>query len=105
MIKILTLDEIRDILDSISSKLEGKVREAYVFGSVVEGTAVAGESDLDILIVPKAGYMDSSDYFKFLETEIERLLDLGVVMQIRVASNVTYARMIEEVRANGLKIA
>lgn len=70
---------------------------------MVEGAA--GESDLDVLIVPKEGYVDSPDYFKFLETEIERLLDLGVVLHIHVASNVTYARMIEEVRANGLKIA
>jgi len=100
MIETVSIADVKDILESISSKLKGKVREAYVFGSVVEGTAVAGESDLDILIIPKPHY----DYFKLLDQEIERLLDLGIVLHIHIASNITYERMVEEVRAVGLRL-
>ncbi len=100
MTKYITVSSIEKIIQSMSSKLRKFVREAYIFGSVVEGCAIAGESDLDLLVVPDKDV----DFFSLLEEEMFELLDLGIVLHLHIASNVTYKRLLEEVRQEGIKI-
>lgn len=100
MIEILSLDEIKEIINSIKLKLSGKVLEAYIFGSIVEGFGVREESDLDLLIVPK----ENKDWFELLEEEITSLLDLGIVLHIHIAKNESYRKILEVARDKGLRI-
>jgi len=85
----------------LSSRLRDVVEEVYLFGSIVEGCGVAEESDLDLLIVPGNKKVD---YFSLLDDVIEKLLDLGLVLHIHVADNVTYRNMLRVVKAKGVKI-
>ena len=97
---LISLRDIREIVDMLSSKLRGVAEEAYLFGSIVEGCAIAGESDLDLLIIPG----DKVDYFSLLDDVIERLLDLGLVLHIHVADNTSYNNLLKVVKANGVRI-
>ena len=97
---IVSLSDIEIIVKSLESKLKRVAREAYLFGSVVEGCAIAGESDLDMLIIPDK----KVDYFSLLDEEITKLLDLGIVMHLHIADNVTYRNLVSEVRRKGLRI-
>ncbi len=99
---LISLKDIREIVDMLRSKLKGVVEEAYLFGSIVEGCAVVGESDLDLLIVPGNKKVD---YFSLLGDVVEKLLDLGVVLHIHVADNVTYKHLLKHVRSNAIRIA
>lgn len=94
------LGDLREILEKLRSKLKDAVREAYVFGSIVEGSAVVGESDLDLLIVPDKRI----DYFALLDEEIGELLDLGLVLHLHIADNVTYRPLLERIKTSGVRI-
>jgi len=99
---LISLQDVQEIVKMMSLKLRGVVEEAYLFGSIVEGNAVAGESDLDLLIIPSDKRVD---YFSLLDDVVEKLLDLGIVLHIHIADNVTYKHLLEHVRANAMKIA
>lgn len=98
---LIRLGELREIIELIALKLKDVAEEAYVFGSIIEGNAIAGESDLDLLIVPGNKRID---YFSLLDEVMEKLLDLGIVLHIHVADNTTYMHLLEHVRANSIKI-
>jgi predicted nucleotidyltransferase len=97
---LVSLKDIKSIVEMLSSKLKDVVKEAYLFGSIVEGNAVAGESDLDLLIIPSKRI----DYFSLLDKEIEKLLDLGLVLHLHIADNITYKHLLERVKVSGVKI-
>ena len=100
---LVSLQDVEEIVKSMGRKLRGRVREAYIFGSVVEGLAVRGESDLDLIVVPvERGRVD---LFELLREEIEALLDLGVPLDLMIADNVTYRHVLEEARRKGVRIA
>ena len=99
-IKMVRLRDIRDIIDSIRSKVKKTAVEAYIFGSVVEGSAVQGESDLDLLIIPS----EKLDWYSLLENELFQLLDRGIVLHIHVADNESYKTMIRIAKEKGLKL-
>jgi len=88
------------ILERIKRKLKGKVREAYVIGSVVKGYAIREESDLNLLIVPN----EELNFFDLSEEEFYLLLDAGLVMDLIVATDKTYSHLIEEARRRGLRL-
>ena len=100
MIKCLGIEDIVGIIDRIRLKLRGLVKEAYVFGSIVDGCAIPYESDVDILIVPEKDV----DYFELLSDEISELLNIGLVVHLHIASNDTYRHLLNEVRKNGIRI-
>jgi len=99
-VKLVGLRDIADILKSIRVKLEKFVDEAYVIGSIVDGSAVEGESDLDLLIVPSK----KVDWYSLLEKELFQLLDKGLSLHIHVADNPTYRKMVELARKTGIKL-
>ncbi len=96
----VSFEDIGYILDRIKRKLQGRVKEAYIIGSVVRGYAIRGESDLDLLIVPS----EELDFFSLLEEEFYLLLDIGLAMDLIVATNKTYSHLIKEARREGLKL-
>ncbi len=96
----LSLKDVGYIVERIKRKLQGKVREAYVFGSIVKGYAIKGESDFDLLIIPK----EEIDFFNLLKDELYLLLDIGLSMDLIVATNETYSHLIEEARREGLRL-
>lgn len=98
---LISLKDVREIIDDIKSKLKGVAKEAYVFGSIVEGSAIVGESDLDLLIVPSSREVD---YFSLLNEEIEKLLDLGIVLHIHIVDNATYIHLLKSIKDNAIKI-
>ena len=100
---LVSLQDVEEIIKSMSRKLRGRVREAYIFGSVVEGSAVRGESDLDLIVVPVE--RERVDFFELLREEVEALLDLGVPLDLMIADNVTYRHVLEEARRKGVRIA
>ncbi len=101
-VEFVSLRDLRGIIESLREKLRGRVREAYVFGSVVEGSAVKGESDLDMIVIPREG--ERVDFFELLREEVDALLDLGVPLDLMVADNETYRPLIEEARRRGVRI-
>ncbi len=96
----LSLRDLREIVERLRSKLKNVAKEAYIFGSIVEGCAVIGESDLDLLIIPDKRI----DYFLLLDEEIEELLDLGLVLHLHIADNATYKPLLERIKISGVKI-
>lgn len=73
-------------------KLKDVAEEAYVFGSIAEGSAIIGEFDLDLLIIP-----DNKEV-------IEKLLDIGIILYIHIADNATYTYLLEQIRGDAVKI-
>jgi len=73
-VRTVSLEDLRRIIERIGRKLSGLVKGAYVVGSLVEGCAIPGESDVDIVIVPRG----EADYFSLLDEEIRDLLDAGL---------------------------
>jgi len=102
-IKTVKLQDIKDVLDSISSKIKDVSAEAYVFGSVIDGSAVYGESDLDILIIPFEN-REKLDWYSLLEDELFKLLDKGIVLHVHIADNESYGNMIRIARRDGFRI-
>ena len=98
--KQVSLRDLSEILEKLRLKLKDVAKEAYVFGSIVEGSAVIEESDLDLLIIPDKRI----DYFTLLDEEIEELLDLGLVLHLHIADNVTYRHLLEKIKISGVKI-
>jgi len=98
---LISLRDIQEIADMLRSKLGSIAEEVYLFGSIVEGCAVAGESDLDLLIIPGNKKVD---YFPLLDDVVEKLLDLGLVLHIHVANNASYNNLLRVVKVNGVKI-
>jgi|GEM_PF-1365937 predicted nucleotidyltransferase len=96
-VEVITLEDLKSIIESIGRKIKGKVLEAYVFGSVVEGYAVKNELDLDLIIVPKT----REDWFELLSKEISALLDAGIVPHLHPATNQSYERLLEVARKKG----
>ncbi len=99
--KLISIKDLADILDSIRAKLENVEVEAYIIGSVVEGSAVAGDSDLDLLIISSR----KLDWYSLFEEELFQLLEKGIALHIHLANNPTYKRMIDYARNRGLRIA
>lgn len=54
-------------------------QEAYIFGSFAKGYAVPGESDIDLLIVPKKGISEDKIY-DAIEPLWERFMDKGLTL-------------------------
>ncbi len=102
-VELISLSDLKRIIELLRERLKGRVREAYVFGSVVEGSAIKGESDLDLIVIPKEG--ERIDFFELLREEVDALLDLGVPLDLMVADNETYRPLIEEARRKGVRIA
>lgn len=99
---LVSLEDVRDVVESIRRKLRDRVREAYIFGSVVDGSAVRGESDLDLIVVPLGG--GAVDLFDLLGDELTRLLDAGVPLDLMVADNETFAPLLDEARRRGIRL-
>ncbi len=93
------MEELREIIERIGRKLPGLVKEAYLVGSLVEGCAIPGESDVDIVIVP----LKKVDYFSLLDEEIEDLLDAGLPPDIIIVDE--SSELLSEARRRGVKIA
>ncbi|WP_456469104.1 nucleotidyltransferase domain-containing protein [Archaeoglobus sp.] len=102
-IKIIKLEDIEDIINSIRKKLEKTVAEAYIIGSVAEGSAVYGESDLDLLIIPREK-TEKLDWHSLLKDELFQLLDRGLNLHILIADNESYIGLIEIARKSGIKV-
>lgn len=100
MLEQVSLRDLREIVEKLRSKLKNVAKEAYIFGSIVEGSAVIGESDLDLLIIPDKRI----DYFSLLNEEIGGLLDLGLVLHLHIVDNVTYRHLLEKIKISGVKI-
>lgn len=96
----LSLRDLGGTVEKLRSKLKNVAKEAYVFGSIVEGSALIEESDLDLLIIPDKRI----DYFALLDEEIEELLDLGLVLHLHIVDNVTYRPLLEKIKISGVKI-
>jgi len=96
---LVSLRDLKGIIESLREKLKGRVSEAYVFGSVVKGSAVKGESDLDLIVIPREG--ERVDFFELLREEVNALLDLGVPLDLMVADNETYRPLMEHATLAG----
>ncbi len=98
-VRTVSLEELREVIERIGRKLSGLVKEAYLVGSLVEGCAIPGESDVDIVIVP----LKKVDYFSLLDEEIEDLLDAGLPPDIIIVDE--SSELLSEARRRGVKIA
>ncbi|MGB9630842.1 MAG: nucleotidyltransferase domain-containing protein [Candidatus Methanodesulfokora sp.] len=97
----LSYEDVRDVMERLRDKLRGKVREAYIIGSVAGGYAIRGESDLDLLIVPEGS---SKGLFNLMREEVYLLLDRGLSLDLIVADNETYSHLIKEARKRGIRL-
>ncbi|MCD6348953.1 MAG: nucleotidyltransferase domain-containing protein [Candidatus Korarchaeota archaeon] len=98
-VRTVSLEDLKEVIKRIGRKLSGLVKEAYVVGSLVEGCAIPGESDVDIVIVS----LGEVDYFSLLDEEIEDLLDAGLPPDIIVVNE--SSELLSEARRRGIKIA
>jgi len=94
-VKTVSLEDLREVIERIGRKLSGLAREAYVVGSLVEGCAIPGESDVDIVVVPVEGV----DYFSLLDEGIEDLLDAGLPPDIILVDE--SSELLSEARRGG----
>lgn len=77
-----------------------RLLKLHIFGSIAEGFAIHGESDLDLILVPKV----KEDWFELLKKEISDLFDLGIVLNLHLATNESYERLLKVAKAKGIKI-
>ncbi|MDK2383891.1 MAG: nucleotidyltransferase domain-containing protein [Candidatus Korarchaeota archaeon] len=98
-VRTVSLEDLREVIERIGRKLSGLVKEAYVVGSLVEGCAIPGESDVDIVIVP----LEKVDYFSLLDEEIRNLLDAGLPPDIIIVNE--SSELLSEARRRRIKIA
>lgn len=75
--------DTRAIRSGLSKKLEPLSSEAWIFGSLIKGYAVPGESDVDLLVVPKPG-VNRSFIPAAIREEWEALMEIGLVLHIFV---------------------
>lgn len=85
MNRALGLDDVSDVLTQIKKILKPKARHAYVFGSITTNSAIAMESDVDVLIIPK-GRMTPEKAFDLLEKPWKALIERGLVLHPIVVS-------------------
>lgn len=93
----------RQISRRIAKKLETLAKEAYLFGSFPEGYAVRGESDFDLLIVPRRK-VTYSKLWKLLDEEISFVLEKGLAPHIIIYRSRGMRSLLLRVRESGLRI-
>ena len=86
---VSVLDFSRDeLLSWLSDRVAGRVEKAYLFGSVVDGSARPW-SDLDVLLVA-----DTDKPFIERGLDYQDLLDLGVAMDLLVYTPAEFERLV-----------
>jgi len=98
----LSLQHVKDVLQEIRRSLKHHVREAYLFGSIVFGSAVPRESDIDLLIVPTDA---SIDYYRLLSRALELALEKGLKLHIVIYDERRHGKsFLDSVREKGFRL-
>lgn len=100
MIKTLSLESMPEIRKQMKS-LSKVAKEAYVYGSLAKGLAVPGESDADLLVIPKRK-TDLDEVYALLNTAFESLISSGLVLHVIIYSK-GMERLLEEAK-KGIRI-
>ncbi len=91
-------------MEEVRRSLEGRVSQAYIFGSVVSATAIPMESDLDLLIIPREGGR-VEDFYKLLKRPHEMLLDRGLNLHIVVYDPSRHSpSLLREAKERGVRV-
>lgn len=72
---------LRGPVTMLRTLLKSVAREAYLFGSFAAGTAIPGESDVDLLILPK-GRLSLPQAYRRLDRPLEAFLSAGLALHI-----------------------
>ena len=94
-IDLIKLGEVLPALKALKKKLPNT--QIYLFGSVLDHTAVRYESDADILIVPKDKISRSLLQDKAWKG-LTQLLDHGIVPHVIVFNPKSHAGLLKEVK-------
>lgn len=101
-IDIVSLREVLPAIKKLKQKIPGVT--IYLFGSVLENTAVRHESDADILIIPKNETKNTSELYAKAWNALTTLLDAGIAPHIIIYNSKSHARLLKEVKQKGLAI-
>lgn len=102
--KPLSLAEVREVVEALRRALEGRALGAYVFGSIVDGSAVPGESDIDVLVIPEEG-LGLNYYHELISGALGLSLEMGLPIHLIVYDERRHGRkFLEDVKRRGLKL-
>ncbi len=99
---IIRVSEVLPALKALKKKLPHT--QIYLFGSVLNKTAVRYESDADILIVPKGKAEPEKKVQDQAWKTLTPLLDRGIVPHVIVFNPKSHQTLLKEVRKKGLAI-
>lgn len=103
-IKASSLEDVKDLLNSLKKSLRGRVLEAYIFGSIVYGYAIPGESDIDLLIIPKKD-SDLEFFHKILSDAIKLSFEKQLPLHIIIYDEKRHGKeMLMKVRKQGFRL-
>ncbi len=103
LIETISVNDIRPEIKQMKAALTGVAKEAYIFGSAAIGAAVKGESDVDLLVVPKRS-MTIHDAYKKLDKVLFQLLDKGVVLHVVIYDAELHEKDLLEKARKGYKL-
>lgn len=103
LIETVSVKDIMPEIREMKSVLRAVAKEAYIFGSVAIGASVKGESDVDLIIIPKKR-MSIHDAYKILDIVFSRLMDKGLVLHVIVYDSKRHDKEILETAKKGYKV-
>jgi len=93
---------IRKIIKKHKGCLKKIAKSAYIFGSTVENSLVQGESDIDMLIIPKKG-VNLKKAYNALDSMVEELLERGFPVHIILYDPSRHPKNLLETAKRGIK--
>ena len=76
----------------------------YLFGSILENTAIRNESDADILIIIKNKIKDTTELYNKIWNKLTPLLDKGIAPHIIIYNPKSHKQLLKEVKLTGLAV-
>ncbi|MDO8538746.1 MAG: nucleotidyltransferase domain-containing protein [archaeon] len=100
-IDIVDFKEVIGIIKELKKKIPNK--GIYLFGSILNKTAIRYESDADILIIPKNNE-NFNQLYSLAWNATKKLLDKGIAPHIIIYNQQSHSSLLKEIKKKGRAI-
>lgn len=90
-------------LTRMKKLLKPIAKEAYIFGSFPEGSAIRDESDIDLLVIPRKP-MGLDEIYKRLDAPFETFLSAGLALHIIMYDPKRHSKDLLQTARKGMRL-
>ena len=103
--KTVSPKSLQKPLRSLQRLLKPVAKEAYIFGSFPKGSAIRGESDIDLLVIPRRPSTTIHTLYDRLDTPHDAFLEAGLAFHIILYDPKRHQKSLLEETKKGMRLA